>query len=249
MAERERKGSKYIYIYMYIWRRSKDSPCVSSSWSIFSNRGDRPWKCSKRSNRMDEGTESGASAFEADENKDPEATGVPLAVFASLGWRCDKKKEKKRKEKEGDGRQEGRGVGTCLLRFPGYRRSIRWYVSLDELCVYTRIHVSSVPCTYNTYVRVDEGLHKRRPRIYVYIYMFIYIYIKRTYKRAKKRGLVARRKIYISAYERRSKWLRTGYIRLIGRYSIYYSSSLCSETVYSFGWLARYADRRSLLGG
>lgn len=31
---------------------------------------------------MDEGTKS---AFEADENKDPEATGVPLAVFASLG--------------------------------------------------------------------------------------------------------------------------------------------------------------------
>lgn len=30
---------------------------------------------------MDEGTKS---AFEADENKDPE-TGVPLAVFASLG--------------------------------------------------------------------------------------------------------------------------------------------------------------------
>lgn len=113
--------------------------------------------------------------------------------------------------------------------------------------MYTRTHLSSVPCTYNTYVRVDEGLHKRRPRIY--IYMFIYIYIKRTYKRAKKRGLVARRKIYISAYERRSKWLRTGYIRLIGRYSIYYSGSLCSETVYSFGWLARYADRRSLLGG
>lgn len=44
--------------------------------------GGSAWKCSKRSNRMDEGTKS---AFEADENKDPEATGVPLAVFASLG--------------------------------------------------------------------------------------------------------------------------------------------------------------------
>lgn len=44
--------------------------------------GGSSWKCSKRSNRMDEGTKS---AFEADENKDPEATGVPLAVFASLG--------------------------------------------------------------------------------------------------------------------------------------------------------------------
>lgn len=115
--------------------------------------------------------------------------------------------------------------------------------------MYTRTHLSSVPCTYNTYVRVDEGLQQTQAAYIYIIYMFIYIYIKRTYKRAKKRGLVARRKIYISAYERRSKWLRTGYIRLIGRYSIYYSGSLCSETVYSFGWLARYADRRSLLGG
>lgn len=79
--------------------------------------------------------------------------------------------------------------------------------------MYIRIHASSVPCTY-AYVRV-EGLHERGPRIYTY--MYIRVYIKRTYKRAKKRGLIARRKIYISAYERRSKWLLTGYIRLIGR--------------------------------
>lgn len=36
-------------------------------------------------NEQSDGRRSGASAFEADENKDPEATGVPLAVFASLG--------------------------------------------------------------------------------------------------------------------------------------------------------------------
>lgn len=129
-----------------------------------------------------------------------------------LRWVDVATKRRKRKEKKKKGmatRRERRwDLPAPVPRLPSFDPMIRISRRVVRVYTHTRFFRS-------VYVRVRACRGITRTRIYTY--MYIRVHIKRTYKRAKKRGLVARRKIYISAYERRSKWLLTGYIRLIGR--------------------------------
>lgn len=162
MAERERERERERGMYT-----AKIRLAFLHGRSFLTGRSS--WKCSKRSNRMDEGTKS---AFEADENKDPEATGVPLAVFASLGWRCDKKKEKKRKEKEGDGDKKGEALGLACSGSPAtVVRSDDTYLSTSCACIYAYtllpFRVRTRTCVSRDYTNADR----------VYIHICIYVYI------------------------------------------------------------------------
>lgn len=136
--------------------------------------------------------------------------------------RCDKKKEKKRKEEEGDGDKKGEALGLACPGSPAtVVRSDDTYLSTSCACIHA---YTSLPFRARTRMCVS--------RDYTNADLYIYIYIKRTYKETRSRS-----KIYISAYERRSKWLLTGYIRLIGIYTIqvHFARKQCTRSV---GWHA-----------
>lgn len=181
--------------------------------------GGSSWKCSKRSNRMDEGAARARSR--------PTKTRIPRRpVYPSLfllRWVDVATKRRKRKEKRKKGmatRRERRwDLPAPVPRLPSFDPMIR--ISRRVVRVYTRTRLFR-----SVHVRVCACRGITRTQTY------IYIYIKRTYKETRSRS-----KIYISAYERRSKWLLTGYIRLIGIYTIqvHFARKQCTRSV---GWHA-----------